>query len=677
VTGGRLRVYLLVSFLLLSLAQTFLFFPFSTLTFSGIARAQEVSEAVAFGAAPPPESAPQVPADSVAEPANQAPPQAGAARPAAATVSQQPMKPASAGKEKDLQDQVKIPQASKGRPVALNFDDADVYSVMKVVFTEVLKADYVIDPRVKGRVTFRSMTPVPPERVLPLLEVVLRQNGIGIVEDQGLYRVVPISELAKEPADVSHGREAKKIVVAGKALVQVVPIVYVSSSEAIKIVTPFLSANAVLIDVPKGNQIIMVDTDANIKRLVGLIEMFDNEVLVNQKMPEVYVYHVQNGKAKDIATMLRQIFLSATSGSSTSSGMGPSPAGRPPSPAPSSSLPSVPPPGLSVSSAATGSESFVSPSTKIYADEVINSVVALATPQDYKIIEKTIRKLDVLQRQVVIEGAIAEVTLSNDLKLGIAWSFQAKIGALHGPVVSNGSELPKDANGLSGNGFTFVGLDSAGVVRAVISALANESRAKLLASPHILVSDNHEARIQVGQQVPIVTGQTYGTPGVAPIQTVQYKDIGIILKVKPQVNESGLVSMELSQEVSTFSTISLSAGTQDIILNKTEATTSLVVQSGETIIIGGLIREDTSNSVSGIPYLSKMPIIGYLFGDRTKQMTRSEIIILLTPRVIKDQKQAKDVTSDFVDRLTSTSKGGIQKKDLVREKVGPDAQNGN
>ena len=189
----------------------------------------------------------------------------------------------------------------------LNFDDADVYTIIQTVFGEILKVNYVVDPRVKGRVTFRAVAPVPAENVLPLMEVILRLNGIGIVEETGLYRIVPIGDIAKEPSPVSYGRDPGKIQITGKALLQVVPIIYVQSSEALKLITPFASNNAVLIDVPKSNQIIIVDTDANVKRLLKLIEVFDNDKL-KQRKPQVFVYQVQNSKAKDIATLLQQIF---------------------------------------------------------------------------------------------------------------------------------------------------------------------------------------------------------------------------------------------------------------------------------------------------------------------------------------------------------------------------------
>jgi len=195
----------------------------------------------------------------------------------------------------------------------LNFDDADVYTIIQTIFGEILKANYIVDPRVKGRVTFRAIAPVPAENVLPLMEVILRLNGIGIAEDAGLYRIVPIGDISKEPSPISYGRDPDKIRTTGKALLQVVPIMYVPSSEALKLITPFASHNAVLIDVPKGNQIIIVDTDANVKRMLTLIEVFDNDKL-KQRKPQIFVYQIQNGKAKDIASLLQQVFSTGKGG---------------------------------------------------------------------------------------------------------------------------------------------------------------------------------------------------------------------------------------------------------------------------------------------------------------------------------------------------------------------------
>jgi general secretion pathway protein D len=558
------------------------------------------------------------------------------------------------------------PASSKGS-ISLNFDDADVYQVIQTIFGDVLRVNYIVDPRVKGRVTFRSIAPIPTDKVLPVMETILRINGVGVVEDGGLYRVVPISEVAREPASVGFGRDPEKILSTGKSLVQVVPILFLQSSEVIKLITPFLSANAVVIDVPKTNQIIIVDTDASVKRILQFLGTFDNEQQ-KKKQAQVYVYSVKNGKSKNVANLLQQIFLGAKPAttperSTTTTTTTTTP--RPSTPQPSQ----LPTPQSQVSRPSTTSptETLVSEITRIFADEIINSVIVLATPEDYNLIKETIDKIDIQPRQVMIEGMVAMISLTDDLSLGLAWAFKTQFKfspdtIMKGTIGMNTGDLNPTA--LPTSGFTFVGTVGDDV-RAVINALATQSRAKVIAAPHILVTDNREARIQVGQQVPIVTSTSYDTTVTSSrTSTIQYKDIGVILKVTPQVNESGLVALDLAQEVSTYETIELGVNETTIILNKAEATTNVVVKDGETIVIGGLIREDTTKSRTGIPWLTKIPLLGYLFGNTIDNEKRQEMIILLTPRVVRTQGEAETLTNDYVDKITKTGKGKVTTQEL-------------
>jgi type II secretory pathway component GspD/PulD (secretin) len=565
-----------------------------------------------------------------------------------------------------------------GGQFSFNFDDADVFSVIQTIFGDVLRVNYVVDPKVKGRVTFRSVAPVPRENVLPLMEVILRLNGIAVVEESGLYRIIPLADLAREPSPVGFGRDSQKVILTGKALLQVIPINYMASTEIVKLVTPFLSTNAIVVDVPKINHIIIVDTDANVKRILALVDIFDSEQQ-KKKRPQVFVYAVQNGKSKDITTLLQQIFLGARAPTpaqpSTTTAGGPgTPSPMTPQPAPVTPLYAPQP----LAAGTSGATVLIAPEiTRIFSNDVTNSIMVLAIPEDYQAIKETIEKIDIVPRQVIIEGLIAQVNLTDNLSLGVAWAMKTRVSGnflspplsnpgtpLNGIISFGGDSLSAitDPTKPSGTGFTFIGSDDKGQVRALVQALATQSRGKVLASPHILVSDNREARIQVGQSVPLVTAQTYGAVGVAPQQVVEYKDIGIILKVKPQVNEGGLVAMELHQEVSTYTTQTLFTNSTQIIINKTEATSNLVVQNGQTIVIGGLIREDTSKSLTGIPFLSKIPIVGYLFGSRESDVSRTEIIMLLTPRVLRNQEEAKGATSDFVDKFTE--RGSVKKEEL-------------
>ncbi len=548
--------------------------------------------------------------------------------------------------------------------ISFNFDDADIFEVAKTVFGDVLKVNYIIDPKVAGRVNFRTVTPIPKSEVLPVMEVIFRLSGIGFLVEKGLYRIVPLSEVSRELIYSQIGKEPDKVAMElftfknlnlKDSMKDIENAIGISAKGGMLRVLPIFRLNALLVVASTKEQLDYVRT---------WVSTFDQ--LFNGAKPKVYVYPVQNSKAINVANMLQEIFLGSKAPAQSSAGtsktaqqsakssaeatkiMGGGTAGQP------AALPAS-----SFSPAPSGGASLVSEITRIFPDEVANSIVILATPEDYELISETIRKIDVAPRQVMIEALVVEIKLTDDMTFGLAWSLKSDVNIsrdikLDGNFGFNSSKLSGlDVSKLAG--FAFAGVDSAGVVRTLLETLASDSKLKVLASPHILVSDNREAKIQIGDQVPIATSET-NVSGTADIQrTIQYKDTGIILKVKPQVNESGLVALDLSQEVSNFS-IQKILGSDQVVISKREATTNLVVQDGQTIVIGGLIQEDTSKSREGLPFLNKIPILGYLFGSTTDKFARTELVILLTPHVIRNQVEAAKVSSDYLQRLKGIKK---------------------
>jgi type II secretory pathway component GspD/PulD (secretin) len=593
--------------------------------------------------APPSDQPPQPkPQPQVNQPQTPAPPGVGTVSPAPA----EPIRPEVPFRTR-MRPGDNQPAGQRGGEVSFNFDDADVFSVIQTIFGGVLRYNYIIDPKVKGRVNFRSVSPVPKADVLPLMEVILRLNGVGVVEENGLYRIIPLADMPKEPAPVKIGREPEKVSLQGLGLLQVVPMRYISSTEMVKVLTPFLSANALIVDVPKINYLILVDTDANVKRLLQLVEIFDSEQL-KQVKPQVYVYPVQNAKAKDLAALLQQIYLGAKAPPRTA------PAQQQPAARPGTQQPQQPAAGPTTQTIQGTGEAMVAEITKIFPDEVTNSIIILATPEDYALMLETLKKVDIVPRQVMIEVLIAEITLTDELKFGLEWSLKSKGDS--GFLSMSGAFIPSSSSSSGSSntstttpvgGFSFFGIDTTGLIRGYLQALATEGKTNVLASPHLMAADNRDARIQIGSQVPIVTDVQSTT---VTTQNVQYKDTGVILKITPSINDSGLVSLKISQEVSdyTFQPI----GTNIFpVFTKREAETYMVAQDGQTIVIGGLISEAKKRQRSGIPFLSKIPILGYLFGYTEDQFARSEIIMLLRPRVVRNQKEAESLTDYYIHRL--------------------------
>jgi type II secretion system protein D len=568
-----------------------------------------------------------------------------------------------------------VPQQPKAPPtVSFFFDDADVYEVIQTIFADVLKVNYIVDPQVKGRVNFRTITPIPKDEVLPIIEIVLRMNGIGFVEEAGLYRIVPLTDVPKELVYSQIGKEPEKVAIdmvnfKNLDLKEAMPDIENALGLHLKggtvRILPIYRLNSLVIVASAGEQLMYIKK---------WIQVFDD--MFSATRLKIFVYPLQNSKATHIASLMQSIFSGSAAAPSTPT---PTPTTRPTTPqttktgttGTTAKTTTTPTAELRTGAAATvtGGGKFVSPETKVFADEITNSLIILATPVDYKFIEETIKKIDIQPRQVVIEALIARVDLIDNLSFGFSWALKTDVNIsmkpftrdvnLNGTAWNNPGGLPSTESPISTGGFTFVGSDPTGHIRALLRAALKDSRAKILAAPHILVSDNQQASIQVGSQIPLATSTTsYVTSATgtaettSPItSTIQYQDIGIILKVKPQINDSGLVSIELSQEVSSVGDSVLIGGQEFASINKTEALTNLVAQDSETIIIGGLIREDATKSKDGIPFLSKIPFIGNLFSSVTDNKTRTELLILITPHVVRNEKEAMNVTSDYLNKF--------------------------
>ncbi len=303
----------------------------------------------------------------------------------------------------------------------------------------------------------------------------------------------------------------------------------------------------------------------------------------------------------------------------------------------------------------------------IVTDEATNAIIVRSNSQDYAKIRETIQRLDIIPRQVLIEVFIGEVGLSGDTQFGVEWALlqnNDKLGGYKGSSKSGqnfgaGLDAALDPTAAASVGFTY--LFQSDRLQAFLIAQASNNKLNILSTPNIIASDNKEARIEVGEEVPIVTSEyvpldTYGT-GTATnsfnstSRSIEYRNTGIILEVTPRINEKGLVAMDISQEVSKAQPITAS-GIQSPTITNRLAETSVVVQDGKTVVIGGIINNEGTSTQSGIPYLSKIPLLGYLFSYTTDGTSKRELIIMLTPHVIKDIGEAGAITEEYKSKMT-------------------------
>lgn len=288
---------------------------------------------------------------------------------------------------------------------------------------------------------------------------------------------------------------------------------------------------------------------------------------------------------------------------------------------------------------------------RIVADTENNSLLIWATNQNYERIISTLQKMDVTPRQVLIEATIAEVTLTGKLQYGLQWFFTNEIsdsktgsGSLNlNNNVSLTNALTSAISNAPGS-FSYAITDNAGLVRAFLNTLASDSKIKVLSSPQVMVVDNQQAVIRVGTQQPVPLG-TSTVNNVTTSGGVTYKDTGVLLEVLPRVNSGGMVNMEVKQEVIDVGTID--AATQQRSFLQRSVTSKVVVKSGQTLVLGGLIRDNRTESENGIPVLYKLPLVGPLFGSTSNATDRTELIVLITPRVVQNSQEADQVTEEI------------------------------
>jgi general secretion pathway protein D len=404
--------------------------------------------------------------------------------------------------------------------------------------------------------------------------------------------------------------------------------------------------------------------------------------------PQIYVYHVQNGRAADLAGVLSETFgiQTATVGPSEllapglepvgigSSGFGlgesgfeserapgqerarqrteeqdeelEEDVGRRPRAAARSRFGGA----GSASERRTAADlaSAFPGDVRIIADESTNSLVIRARPQEFREIESALRQLDIIPLQVLIEATIAEVTLRGELRYGVEWFFR------YGDVsfASSTGLTNITASGPLTAPLGFAALFSNADVRAVFNALETISDVDVISSPQLLVLDNQTARLQVGDQVPIATQSAVSVldPDAPVVNSIEQRDTGVILSVTPRVNQGGLVIMEIDEETST----PVRTETSDIdspTIQQRRVASTVAVQSGQTVVLGGLIEDRRTERTTGIPILHRLPIIGPLFGVTDNEDVRTELLVVLTPRVIRSPDQARAVTQELRQRL--------------------------
>ena len=607
-------------------------------------------------------------------------------------------------------------KAGERRQMDITLDNMDIYPVLDQVLGRILELNYVVDPAIKGTISLNIKGRYTKSEFLDLFNSILQIHGLAITRGaQDLYKVVRKASSARTGSEVVNVGE--QVPCPGDVIsvfqLQYLSAAHVIanlrnfiSPGAVIVAEP--GSNAVLLvdtaeNVAKLSKILaLMDTDLfkdihwrfytlehtdvddlskdldKIFKTKGLyikpgidpgglqimplktinallvvtkweevldvvghwVTQLDQEI--SQKGTQVYVYFVQNGKAVDIADLLRQLY-----GGKPSERKGKKEVivERAKKPAKQQAVPH------------TGE---LAEEVEIIADEVNNAILIKATQRDYAILSGVLKEIDIVPRQVLIDVLIVEVTLDKELQYGVQWFLNARGINTGGGDMTADIGLNKPDFGLAEGkllgsdlaGFS-AALFSGGDLRALINLLASETEANIVSAPNILAVDNHESTIEVTRDEPTVSSSQTSTETTSVTQTIQYRSVGIILTVTPLINESGLVTLEISQEVSNLLSQATVEGIASPVFQTRKATTNLVVQDGHTIIIGGLMQTEQENVHSGIPILKNIPILGYLFGSKGYQTMKTELLFAITPHVIHTKEQADVLTQEFSQKVKS------------------------
>ena len=592
------------------------------------------------------------------------------------------------------------PVLAAGKGVVLNFNEVDISTMVKFI-SDLTGRNFILDDRVKGKISVYSPSKLSNEEAYNVFVSVLELKGFTVVQSGKVAKIVPSASARQSGFTLlPPGTQAP---VNENYVAQVMKLENITAQEAVTFLQPMVSKDGHISAFGPGNLILLVDSSLNIRKLHGLLQAIDTE----RTREGVEIVYLKYASAESVTTIIRQWLTgseSKSAGQAAAAGGGGSGTGMGSVQADLrlnallvfgsdavkvavremvAKLDVQPPEASSkvnvyylentdatemakvldgvvkgmtsaavtqgqAAAASAQASPFDSGKVTITADKTSNSIVIMASTADYSNLVQVIKKLDRRSKQVFVQVLIAEVTLDKSRELGM------QTGVIGGAVLNQyltiaGLYDPQGALGTIGSVLTAGGTLTPSItaspvnVATVLKALDKKGLVNILSTPNILTSDNKEAEINVGENVPLQTSTTTAA-NIGTTQSIERKDIGINLKIKPQISEGDYVRMDINQEISSVKNDKGQA--VDLVTTKRSAKTSIVVKDKETVVIGGLIQDSEEDVVNKTPFLGDIPGLGWLFKTTSKVRRKTNLLILLTPHIIKDAADLAAVSSD-------------------------------
>ncbi len=599
--------------------------------------------------------------------------------------------------------------------VSINFNNVDIRVVVKFV-SEVTGKNFLLDEQVRGTVTVISPTKIPVDEVYKVFESILEVKGFTAIPAGKVIKIVPARVAKQSPVSISIGKEAEKIPFEDRIITQLIPLEYADASQILSLLSPLVSPHGNITVYSPTNTLICTDFASNMKKIATIVQTLDKP---GARM-ETTIIPLQYASATEVSQILTQVLESLAGKKESIRRITPRARTLPTLPTGGVSLARIIPEERTNSlivvanpqdterikklvsqldkpaprgkeriqvyylknadaedlakiltstpllKKGKGEKRGIGEEISIVADKSTNSLIISASPQDYEEILKVIEKLDVVRPQVLVEALIADVSMDKLFQLGIEWTTLDK--AVEEEVRGfGGTRYSMEAANLYQRALQMEGLmvglmkgTTEGVpnIGALLQAYSKDTGFRVLSTPHILTLDNEEAKIVVGQNVPFVTSSRI-TEQETVVRSYEYRDVGIILTITPHINPEGFVKLKIHQTVTNLAPEAMFA--EAPVTAKREAETTVTVKDKSTVVIGGLIRNDKTEVLHKVPVLGDIPVVGVLFRRKETTMERRNLLIFLTPHIIRTPEEAEALKEE----KEKTFKQGILKEDEI------------
>ena len=583
-----------------------------------------------------------------------------------------------------------VARAQQGAIITPNYKDADLGQVIEAV-SQVTGKNFIVDPRVRAQVTMLSSTPMSPAAFYEAFLAILQVHGFVAVPSGKVIKILPDANARQLPANDLPDRVSST---SDEIVTQVVQVRNISAAQLVPILRPLIPQYGHLAAYPASNMLIISDRAANVNRMVRIIQRIDQG-----GDAEIDVIRLEHASAADIVRVVNSL----TSAQGGEGGGGakivadertnsvllsgeasqrlrwktlithldtPLEAGGDTqvrylryADAEKIAAKLKEQATGTVAAAAGGGQAAAAPagldrSITIWAEPETNALVVTAPPKIMRSLMQVVDRLDIRRAQVLIEAMLVEVSNDASRDLGVNWVIDGSednflVGLFNQPIggvslgdIAAGIRDPESITSVPG-GFTMgVGRkqDTGTNFAAILRALSGNGDTNVVSMPSVITLDNEEAQIKVAQEVPFITGSYSNTgsavPGVNPFQTVERKEVGNILKITPQITDEDTILLKIEQEASGIAASAEQVSNTDLVTNKRTISTRVLVDDGGMIVLGGLIEDRLTENESRVPLLGSIPLIGELFRTRSVQKTKTNLMVFIRPRVIRDAEQA-------------------------------------